>query len=281
MGTQRPVVIGEVPEELGGPIAEHHGKKNEKVKSKKEKVTEKIKEAQFGEEKTAEKTAVKKVEAVQPEANNEKPKKKIKQGKTKVRSKKYQSASALIDPQKQYNFAEAIDLVQKTSLTRFDGTVEAHIRLLGKSGKAEKLRGFLKYPHATGRKIVVATLDDKTIEEIEKTGQAPADIYLATPAQMAKVAKLAKILGPKGKMPNPKAGTITGDPEKTKVKIEGGQTEYKTDSYGNIHQVIGKVSAEPKILEENFKAFLAALPTEKIVSINLCATMGPAVKVQK
>ena len=280
MGTQRPVVIGEVPEELGGPIAEHHGKKKDKEKTKKEKVEEKVKEAKFGKEKVAEEQ-IGKAERSKPEEAKEKPKKKIKQGKAKVRSQKYQNALALINPQKQYSFVEAIDLVKKTSLSSFDGNVEAHIRLLGKSGKPEQIRGLLKYPHVTGRKVTVATLDDKTIKEIEKTGQAPADIYLATPAMMPKVAKLAKILGPKGKMPNPKAGTITDNPEKTKAELESGQTEYKTDSYGNIHQVIGKVSGKSEELEKNLKALLDVLPAEKLVSITLCATMGPGIKVQK
>jgi len=280
MGTQRPVVIGEVPEELGGPMAEHHGKQKEKGKSKKEKVTEKIKEAKLGKKEKIQEGKTEETKEAKSEEVKEEPKKKIKQGKAKVRSQKYQKAAVLIKPQEHYNFAEAIDLVKKTSLTRFDGNVEVHIRLLGKSGKPEQVRGLLKYPHATGKKINVATLDDKTIEEIEKTGQASDDIYLATPAQMSKVAKLAKILGPKGKMPNPKAGTITDDPEKTKRDLEAGQTEYKTDLYGIIHQIIGKVSGKSEELAENLKTLLDVLPSDKIVSINLCATMGPGIKVQ-
>jgi len=123
-------------------------------------------------------------------------------------------------------------------------------------------------------------LDEKIIEEITKTSKAEADIYLTTPALMPQVAKLAKILGPKGKMPNPKSGTITDNPEKTLKELSGGQVEYKSDNTGNIHQVIGKVSADSKKLIDNYQALISLLPKEKIIAVNLCATMGPAVKVQ-
>ncbi|OGD56286.1 hypothetical protein A2V71_04035 [Candidatus Berkelbacteria bacterium RBG_13_40_8] len=203
----------------------------------------------------------------------------MKAGKAKIRSKKYQEAKAPIDAAKKYEIEEAIGLVKKTSYTSFDGNIEVHIRILGKSGKPEQVRGLLQYPHATGEKIKAVILTDKIIEEILKTGKATADIYLTTPALMSKVAKLAKILGPKGKMPNPKAGTITADPEKTMKNMSAGQVEYKTDDTGNIHQVIGKVSGKIEDLEENYKRLISVLPIDKIVSISLCATMGPAVKV--
>lgn len=283
MGTQKPVIIGEeLPEEnVGGPIAEHHGKKKSKVKDQKSKIEEKIKEKKFekeeavaDEEKPTEESSEKKEEQA------ETPEKKTKQGKAKIRSKKYQEVKALIDSTKKYEIAEAIELVKKTSITKFDGNIEVHLRSLGKSGKPEQLRGLLNYPHPTGKKIKVAILDEKQIAEIEKTGKAEADIYLATPALMSKVAKLAKILGPKGKMPNPKSGTISDNPEKAKKELEGGQVEYKTDSFGNIHQVIGKVSTDKKVLDENLKALLSVVPLDKVVSITLCATMGPGIKVQ-
>lgn len=279
MGTQRPVVIGEeLPEGLGGPIAEHHGKKKEKLKSKKEKVEEKIKAEKFKKEETK-KEPERKEEVRKPVEKQEEAPKKTKVGKAKVRSKKYQEASNLIDHHKIYDIREGIELIKKTSLTKFDGNVEVHIRLLSKTGEPETFRNTLKYPHPTGKKISVVILDEKVIEKIEKLGKTDFDIALATPALMPKVAKLAKILGPKGKMPSPKSGTVTQDPEKTKKELESGFVEIKTDTYRIIHQVIGKVSAEPKVLEENFKALLEVLPTEKITSAHICATMGPSVKV--
>lgn len=269
-------------ESLGDFEAEHHHKVKEGPK--KEKLEEKVKEKKFERAEKAEEVSEKKKEKAEEEVKEEKPSlgthaKKVKAGKAKIRSKKYQEAKALTDPNKKYEIKEAIELVKKTSMTKFDGNVEVHVRILGKSGKPEQIRGLLQYPHVTGKKLDVVILDDKIIEEISKTGKATADIYLTTPKDMSKVAKLAKILGPKGKMPNPKAGTITENPEKTMKDLAGGQVEYKTDDTGNIHQVIGKVSGEPDDLEENFRALLLVLPIEKIVSINLCATMGPAIKV--
>lgn len=269
-------------EDLSEIETEHHGRQKEEVKTKKKDVEEEIKQAKIkdnqenqenleDQEETEEKTETKETKKTS----------KKKAGKAKVRSKKYQAARDLVEANKKYDLEEGIELVKKTSMTKFDGNVELHVRILGKSGKPEQIRGLIQYPHSTGKKMSVVVLDEKTIEEIAKTGKVDADIYLTTPADMPKVAKLAKILGPKGKMPNPKSGTITDDPEKTKKDLEGGQAEYKTDNTGNIHQIIGKISADAKALMENYNTLIAVLPKDKIVSINLCATMGPSVKIQK
>lgn len=288
MGTQKPVVIGgEMPEEVGGPIAEHHGKTKDKAKTAKEKVAEKIKQEKFKKEEPAEEVKVQempeekgpKEETAEKEGEGEKKPKKTKVGKAKVRSIKYQKAIALIDKNKKYDIAEAIELAKKTSLSKFDGNIEIHIRVLSKTKKPENLRGLVQYPFLVGKKLNIIVLDEKKIAEILKTGKADFDIALATPSLMAEVAKVAKILGPKGKMPNPKSGTVTEDPEKTKKDLEGGQTEYKTDNTGNIHQIIGKISTEDEKIVENFKTLMAVLPQEKIAAVNLCATIGPAVKV--
>lgn len=187
----------------------------------------------------------------------------------------------MIDAKKRYGINDAVELAQKTSMTKFAGNLEVHIRILGKSGKPEQLRGMVQYPYATGKSISVVILDEKTIEEIAKTQKAEANIYLTSPTDMPKVAKLAKILGPKGKMPNPKSGTITENPEKTKKELESGSTEYRSDAQGNVHQVLGKLTDKAENLIENYKALIALLPVEKIVSISVCATMGPGIKVQK
>lgn len=268
MGTQRPVVIGETPEELGSLKAEHHGGKKLKDKSEKQDPSLRA-EASNQENEVVEKTD-----------DKEKPIKK-KAGKAKVRSKKYQEVYLLIDQSKIYDIESAIDLVKKTTLTKFNGNVEVHIRILSKTGKAETLRGFVNYPNSTGRILEIQILDEKIIADILKTGKAPADLYIASPKQMPEVGKLAKILGPKGKMPNPKSGTISENPEKAKAELSGGQVEFKTDSFGNIHQVIGKVSEDAKKLVENFETLILALPNDKISSITLCATMGPGIKVDK
>lgn len=244
---------------------DHKGKAKEQEKTKEEKREEKREEVtgQAQEEEKSEKKA------------------KLKKSKTKIRSKKYTDAKAQVEQNKKYDLKEAIELAKKTSFIKFDGNIEVHARLLSKTGKPEQVRGMLTYPHATGKKTVVVILDDKKIEEIGKTQKIDFDIALATPAQMPQVAKLAKILGPKGKMPNPKAGTVTENPEKTKADLEGGQVEYRTDSYGIIHQVIGKVSGKAEDLEENYKVLFTVLPADKIKSITLCATMGPGIKIAK
>lgn len=286
MGTQRPVVIGEeLMGDLGEPHAEHHGKKKLARRSHgeggKKDIVEQIKEKKFKKETELVEEDI--VSEITAEEKSEEPEKetpkKTKVGKTRVRSKKYKEVIALIDRKKMYDLATAIELVKKTTLSKFDGKVELHARFLSKNGKPENVRGTLKYPHDTGKKIKVIILDEKKIEEIKTSQKIDFDLALATPEMMPKVAVLAKILGPKGKMPNPKSGTVSNNPEKTKKELEGGMAEYKTDSYGIVHQIIGKVSAEPKILAENFKAFLTVVPSEKIVTLHLCATMGPSVKV--
>ncbi|MEK7143113.1 MAG: hypothetical protein AAB785_02795 [Patescibacteria group bacterium] len=282
MGTQKAVKKFELENDiqkegiLGSPIAKHHGKKKEKEKTKKIKLEEKIKEKKFEEKKEVEE----KVETKTVGEETEKPIKKVKTGKAKIRSKKYQATFKSLDRNKKYPPEEAIELVKKTSISKFDGTVEIHIRLISRSVKPEQVRGILQYPHPTGKKISVVILDDKTIKEIAASKKTEADIYLATPDLMSEVAKLAKILGPKGKMPNPKAGTITEKPQETAKSLASGQVEYKTDAYGIIHQVIGKVSDEQKKLEENYRALVSNLPAEKNFSITVCSTMGPGIKVR-
>jgi len=265
---------------------EHHGKVKDSQPKQKGKVAEKIKKEKQEAIKTDETEDVKEVGDIEEKKKEGKDKKESKtktarpkKGKTKIRSKKYKQVKELVDAKQKYNMDEAIELVKKTSMTKFDGNVEVHVRLLGKTGKPESVRGLLQYPYTTGKKTSVIILNDKIIEEIQKTGKAGADIYLTTPQDMPKVGKLAKILGPKGKMPNPKAGTISDNPEKTKKDLEAGQTEYKTDKYGIIHQIIGKVSGKKEELAENFKALISLLPKEKIASISISATMGPGIKV--
>lgn len=270
--------------DLGEIESDHHGKDKSKVPSQKSKVEEEIKQARMEKNEAADVAVEAETEIAETKSKEEKvvkKSKKTKKGKAKVRGAKYTKALELVDRNKKYDIADALELVKKTSLTKFDGNVEVHIRLQGKSGKAEQIRGMVIYPHSTGKKVSVVILDEKTIEEIAKTGKAEADIYLTTPADMSKVAKLAKILGPKGKMPSPKSGTISTDPEKTKKELEGGKSEYKTDSYGIIHQIMGKVSGKTDELEANYKMLVSTLPIEKVTSISLSATMGPGIKVTK
>jgi len=194
---------------------------------------------------------------------------------TRVRSKRCQKVAKLVDPVKVYKLEEAVELVKKTSGVSFDESVEVHMNVTEKGVKTS-----LTFPYFTGKKRKVAICDEKVLAQIEK-GNLDFDVLLAKPDNMAKLAKFAKILGPKGLMPNPKQGTITADPEKTKKEIEGGKQEIKTEEKAAlIHTVIGKVSQSKGELLENLSALIDAVDPNKIEKMVLTSTMGPGIKVE-
>lgn len=200
--------------------------------------------------------------------------------KIKTRGKKYQEAKKLIDANKFYEISEAISLAQKSSYTKFDASIEAHLRLLGKkTGKIEPIRGLIEFPHFTGKQIKAAIIDEALSEKILKDKGTDFDVLLATPEMMPKIGRLAKILGPRGLMPNPKAGTVTTNPKETMEKIKSGRMEYKSDKNGIIHIMIGKVSFDKQKLIDNYQAILGKIGVNKLQSIYICATMGPAIKI--
>jgi large subunit ribosomal protein L1 len=145
--------------------------------------------------------------------------------------------------------------------------------------KGEAVRGTVVLPHGTGKTKKVAVADEETIEAIA-AGKLDFDVLLATPAQMPKLAKYAKLLGPKGLMPSPKAGTVTDDIEKVKGEISGGRVEYRADKTGVIHLGIGRLSFTTAQLVENFQTIETALGNTKVVTVSLAPTMGPGLKVQ-
>lgn len=194
-------------------------------------------------------------------------------------SVKHQASVALVDKNKQYPLEEALDLVKKTSYTNFDGSVDVHVRFnIGKKNE-DAIRGMVVLPHGTGRERKVVIITEEMIEKIEK-GWLDFDVAVATPVMMPKLARLAKILGPKGLMPNPKSGTVSDTPEKVAEELKGGRVEFKTDSLSNTHQVIGKLSWANTKLAENFTTFVGALPKSRIKSVTIAPTMGAGVKVQ-
>ena len=182
------------------------------------------------------------------------------------RGKKYSEAAKLVDSTMLYDAADAIDLVQKTSTTKFDATVEAHIRLGVDSRHADQqVRGAVVLPHGTG----------KTVRAV------------ATPDMMGVVGRLGRVLGPKGLMPNPKAGTVTMDVTKAINDIKAGKIEYRLDKTNIIHVPVGKVSFGSEKLAENFQTLMSAIIKAKpqaakgqyMKSVVLTTTMGPGVKV--
>ncbi|MCL4398064.1 50S ribosomal protein L1 [Patescibacteria group bacterium] len=192
-----------------------------------------------------------------------------------IRGKKYLEVRGLVDKKKVYSLKEALDLVKKTSYSKFDGTVELHLNVTEKG-----LRGMVALPHGTGKQIKVKVADDALIENLSKGGSIDFDILVAHPSMMPKLARVAKILGPKGLMPNPKTGTIGENPEKLVETLSKGQINWKTEAdFPIIHTIIGKVSFEPKKLEDNFAALTKAVGKDKIKTAFVKPTMGPAVKV--
>ena len=222
------------------------------------------------------------------------------------KSKKYTAASALVERNKLYTKEEAIDLVKKTSTTKFDASVEIAMRLNLDTKKADQqLRGALVLPNGTGKTKTVLVIakgdaakaakeagadfvgDADMLEKIEKENWFGFDVMIATPDMMPQLGKIGKLLGPKGLMPNPKTGTVTTDTAKAVAEVKKGRVEYRTDSYGNVHAIIGKVSFDNKKLIENLDAFVSLILKSKpavvkgkyVKNISVSTTMGPGVKI--
>ena len=222
------------------------------------------------------------------------------------KSKKYLEASKKIEKNKLYTKEEAIKLVKETSVTKFDSSVEIAMRLNLDTKKADQqLRGAIVLPNGTGKTKRVLVLakgeaakaaeaagadyvgDMNYIEKIEKENWFEFDTMIATPDMMPALGKIGKLLGPKGLMPNPKTGTVTMDTKKAVEDVKKGRVEYRTDSYGNIHAIIGKVSFEDAKLLENLDAFVKVIQKAKpavvkgkyILNISVSTTMGPGVKI--
>ncbi|KKQ06894.1 MAG: 50S ribosomal protein L1, partial [Candidatus Moranbacteria bacterium GW2011_GWF1_36_4] len=217
---------------------------------------------------------------------------------------KYLAGVGKIEKNKIYSVSEAVRLVKENKIARFDESVEIHIRMdIDPKKGDQQVRGATVLPHGTGKikKIAVATtirIDEAKksgadivgaedlIEKI-KGGKIEFDILVATPEMMPKLAPIAKILGPKGLMPSPKAETVTDKIAETVEMLKKGKVNFKNDNTGNLHQVIGKVSFDEKKLEENLISFVNALQKSKpigvkgkfIIGISVCSTMGPAVKI--
>lgn len=193
--------------------------------------------------------------------------------KAKRRGKKYQEARKKVDINKLYPLSEALKLAQQTSISKFNGSIEVHLVV-----KEVGQKGEIKFPHSISKQTKIAIADDKVLKKIAK-GKIDFDVLLATSVMMPKLTKYAKILGPKGLMPNPKAGTITEKPEELAKKMAG-KIQFRTEAKAPlIHLVIGKVDSKPKELEVNFKALIEAVGINKIKKAVITSTMGPGIKV--
>ena len=224
------------------------------------------------------------------------------------KSKKYVEASQKVNKNTLYTKEEAIKLVKETSTTKFDSTLEVAIKLNLDTKKADQqLRGSLVLPNGTGKtkKVLViakgeaaasATAagadyvgDTDMIEKIQNENWFDFDVIVATPDMMAQLGRIGRVLGPKGLMPNPKTGTVTPNPAKAVEDIKKGMVAYKTDSFGNVHTIIGKVSFTDEQLLENLtyvyntivKVKPATVKGNYIENISVASTMGPGIKVDK
>ena len=222
------------------------------------------------------------------------------------RGKKYTEAAKLVDRATQYDVAEAISLVKKTAVAKFDETVEAHIRL-GVDGRHadQQVRGAVVLPHGTGKtvRVLVFAKGDKVAEaeaagadfvggeelipRIQNEVWFDFDVVVATPDMMGVVGRLGRVLGPKGLMPNPKAGTVTMDVTKAVNDIKAGKIEYRLDKANIIHCPVGKASFTEEQLTENFNTLMDAIIKAKpasakgtyMKSVTVTSTMGPGIKV--
>lgn len=191
----------------------------------------------------------------------------------KSRGKKYREVKKLVDKTKTYTLSEAVSLLKKLKTAKFDESVEIHLNV-DETG----LRGEVEMPHTTGKTIRVKIVDDKVLAGLEK-GMIDFDILITHPSYMPKLAKFAKMLGPRGLMPNPKAGTISLKPEEVAKKFEKGTLRWKTEAkFPLIHQMIGKISHEEKALVENIEAFIRSVGTPHIQKAVVKTTMSPSVK---
>lgn len=222
------------------------------------------------------------------------------------RGKKYIDSAKLIDRSVQYDAAEAIGLVKKSAVAKFDETIEAHIRL-GVDGRHadQQVRGAVVLPHGTGKtvRVLVFAKGDKAneaqaagadfvggeelIPKIQNEGWFEFDVVVATPDMMGVVGRLGRVLGPKGLMPNPKAGTVTMDVTKAINEIKAGKIEYRLDKTNIIHVPLGKASFTEEQLNDNFQTLIGAVIKAKpsaakgqyLRSVTLASTMGPGVKL--
>ncbi len=222
------------------------------------------------------------------------------------KSKKYVDSVKLIEKTRLYDPSEAMDLVTKTSKAKFDETIEVHVRLGVDSRHADQqVRGAIVLPHGTGKTVRVLVFakgeradqaraagaefvgDTDLVEKIQKENWFDFDVVIASPDMMGTIGRLGRVLGPKGLMPNPKAGTVTMDVAKAVQEAKAGKIEYRLDKTNIIHCPIGKASFGPEKLNENFDTLLGAIIKAKpaaakgqyIKSCVVASTMGPGIKV--
>jgi len=226
---------------------------------------------------SAEKKAHESVEEVES-SPVEKPKKEVQKKANvskKVRGKKYLEAKKKFGEVKKMKLAEAVELLKKAKYVSFDESVDVHMNV-EKTG----LRGEVELPHSTGKTVRVAIVNDAVLEQLAN-GKIEFDILVTHPSFMPKLARYAKVLGPKGIMPNPKAGTVSTNPEEVAKKFMKGTLRWKTEpKFPLIHQMIGKLSYDSKNLTENAQKFIDSVGKAQIKSLFIASSMGPSIEIE-
>nr|WP_072513948.1 50S ribosomal protein L1 [Ndongobacter massiliensis] len=221
------------------------------------------------------------------------------------KGKKYIEAAKLVDRAKEYDPSEAVELVKKTAVAKFDETIELHIKLGVDSRHADQqVRGTVVLPHGTGKNVRVAVFakeakaqealeagadfaGEDLIERVQKENWLDFDTAIATPDMMGQVGRIGRILGPRGLMPNPKTGTVTMDVAHAVREAKAGKVEYRTDKQNIVHVLIGKASFSEEQLRENLRTIMAAIVKAKpasskgryLRSVTLTSTMGPGIRL--
>lgn len=197
--------------------------------------------------------------------------------KTKVQteSARHKKNEAMVDKDTAYNLSKALTTLKNFKTSKFDETVELHLNV-----SEQGLNGQVSLPHGTGKKLRIKVADDAVIDEVAK-GNINFDVLIARPDMMPKLAKVARVLGPRGLMPNPKAGTVTQNPEEVIEKLSAGQVNFKTEAQNPvIHMSVGKISFSDENLTENINTALNAVGTNKIKSAILKSTMSPGIRLE-
>jgi len=193
----------------------------------------------------------------------------------KTHGKNYNNAVKKVDLKKTYKLLDAVELLKKMKYSKFDESIEVHIKTT-----EDGLRGSVTFPHSIGRVVRVVIVDDKVIENIGD-GKLDFDVLISHPSYMSKLAKFARTLGPKGLMPNPKAGTISTEPEIAAKKFMAGSVNWKNEpKFPLIHQMVGKISLGSKEIAENISALIKSVDTKKIISVHIASTMTPGLKIE-
>ena len=293
--TKAELVVDTTPVVEEAPVNKTVAKAGKRSVKGKEEATAKVEKI----EKQVHKSEVAEDGAVAPKAV------KIIRTKLERAGKKIREVAKLIDKEKDYTLVEALDLIGKTSTTKFDSTVELHVNLSVDPKHADQnIRDNLVLPNGTGRVVRVAVFADADLHAVAKKAGADVvgaddflaqldkevidfDILISTPGNMGKLGKYARLLGPKGLMPNPKSGTVTIDIEKAVAQAKAGRVEYRVDTSGIVHLGVGKVSFGAEKLRENVSAVFASIKAAKpasvkssyVKAIHLTTTMGPSIRV--